>query len=310
LFSSDHRSYHGSATLGQVQTRGTKAGLGHTFNSVLGSSLWWGCQANGHSIGTLQISRSIFNRHYIASPVPRAALIHLVAMTSGASPPSLSSLADLDGDGASPWGDELSSSTPPITLPIDHENSFKFEHEDSHTTPAAEPSTVQGGDGEPTPTPAPAPKTRRTPRRPGRQVVRAEAISDDQGPLGPLGDASPESTTPLLQATARDVPPQPPVKEATPLAAGRGGVVSAAAAAARPGMRDALDNIGFGDEGEMRGQHGDGGGGVGGGGDGGSAEGQPAAAKPLFEIVVGDPHKVGDLTSAHTVYNVRTKVWL
>jgi len=27
----------------------------------------------------------------------------------------------------------------------------------------------------------------------------------------------------------------------------------------------------------------------------------------LFEIIVGDPHKVGDLTSAHTVYNVRTK---
>jgi sorting nexin-1/2 len=32
------------------------------------------------------------------------------------------------------------------------------------------------------------------------------------------------------------------------------------------------------------------------------------AAKPSFHIIVGDPHKVGDLTSAHTEYNVYTKV--
>lgn len=32
------------------------------------------------------------------------------------------------------------------------------------------------------------------------------------------------------------------------------------------------------------------------------------AAKPTFDITVGDPHKVGDLTSSHTVYSVRTKV--
>ncbi len=34
------------------------------------------------------------------------------------------------------------------------------------------------------------------------------------------------------------------------------------------------------------------------------------AAKPTFDIAVGDPHKVGDLTSSHTVYQVRTKVQL
>lgn len=33
------------------------------------------------------------------------------------------------------------------------------------------------------------------------------------------------------------------------------------------------------------------------------------AAKPTFDITVGDPHKVGDLTSSHIVYQVRTKVW-
>jgi sorting nexin-1/2 len=32
------------------------------------------------------------------------------------------------------------------------------------------------------------------------------------------------------------------------------------------------------------------------------------AAKPTFYITVGDPHKVGDLTSSHIVYQVRTKV--
>lgn len=32
------------------------------------------------------------------------------------------------------------------------------------------------------------------------------------------------------------------------------------------------------------------------------------AAKPTFHITVGDPHKVGDLTSSHIVYNVHTKV--
>ena len=31
------------------------------------------------------------------------------------------------------------------------------------------------------------------------------------------------------------------------------------------------------------------------------------AAKPTFNITVGDPHKVGDMTSSHIVYQVRTK---
>jgi len=32
------------------------------------------------------------------------------------------------------------------------------------------------------------------------------------------------------------------------------------------------------------------------------------AARPTFNISVGDAHKVGDLTSSHTVFQVRTKV--
>jgi sorting nexin-1/2 len=34
-----------------------------------------------------------------------------------------------------------------------------------------------------------------------------------------------------------------------------------------------------------------------------------AAKPPFFRITVGDPHKVGDLTSAHTEYQVYTKVF-
>lgn len=32
------------------------------------------------------------------------------------------------------------------------------------------------------------------------------------------------------------------------------------------------------------------------------------ASKPTFYITVGDPVKIGDLTSSHIVYSVRTKV--
>ena len=32
------------------------------------------------------------------------------------------------------------------------------------------------------------------------------------------------------------------------------------------------------------------------------------AARPSFDITVGDPHKVGDPISSHIVYQVRTKV--
>ena len=47
--------------------------------------------------------------------------------------------------------------------------------------------------------------------------------------------------------------------------------------------------------------------------DGAKKQAQPSvsveqAAKPTFYITVGDPHKVGDLTSSHIVYQVSTKV--
>ena len=141
----------------------------------------------------------------------------------------------------------------------------------------------------------------RTPRRAGAQTVRLEALDDSLGPLGPLGD----NATPA----AVEQPPAPPQKEQTlthnlrqPVAATQSSI-----------SRSMLDSVDLNDEVE-------------------SPAGpripppvqpsvasparrdiQPSvsieqAAKPTFDITVGDPHKVGDLTSSHIVYLVKTKV--
>lgn len=122
------------------------------------------------------------------------------------------------------------------------------------------------------------------------------------GPLGPLGDNAP---TPKA-----DEPPAPPQKEQTvthnqrqPLASAQTSNVS----------RSMLDSVDLNEDAESStgpripppvqpSQ-------------GGSIrrETTPSvsieqAAKPTFNITVGDPHKVGDLTSSHIVYSVETKV--
>jgi sorting nexin-1/2 len=149
---------------------------------------------------------------------------------------------------------------------------------------------------------SPAGRHTRTPRRAGAQAVRLEAIDDALGPLGPLGDNAP--------APINDVPPLPPQKEQ---------VVIRQAPASKLGSqqadvsRRAIDSETATDDVE-------------------STAGpripppvQPAqgipvrrdtqpsvsieqAANPSFDITVGDPHKVGDLTSSHIVYLVKTKV--
>ncbi|KAL7271241.1 Vacuolar protein sorting-associated protein vps5 [Rhizina undulata] len=191
-------------------------------------------------------------------------------MSSGVSPP-LANL-DLETDG-SPWGDERSENTrsaTAIALPGD-DNVFK---DTSSGSPSHE-------DKPPT-----------TRRRPGRHVARVEVIENDLGPLGPLGDAfnvSSEPSTPQLET-----PPEPPKKEAR-RAIISGGVV---ASASRISLRgELLDSVSLDDE-EEEGQ---------------KVESQAAPQMKIepvgdsFDITVGDPHKVGDLTSAHTVYQVRTK---
>lgn len=97
-----------------------------------------------------------------------------------------------------------------------------------------------------------------------------------------------------------ETPPEPPQKEDSPR------VARNAAAANRISLRgqETMESVSLDDDE-----------GAGSGG-GGLAEGRGSPERhreqgpqgPVFDISVGDPHKVGDLTSAHTVYQVRTKV--
>ena len=153
-----------------------------------------------------------------------------------------------------------------------------------NTRPAA--SSTSGGKGP------------RTPRRTAAHVTRLEALDDSLGPLGPLGENS--STLPEPEH-----PPVPPSKE-QPLPV-------------RNARQHAPPSSPMNDAGEderliaSRIRY--------------SSQGQPSpagteglrrqtqssvsieqAARPSFEITVGDPHKVGDITSSHIVYQVRTKV--
>ena len=104
-----------------------------------------------------------------------------------------------------------------------------------------------------------------------------------------------------------ETPPLPPVKESA---------LNQSATAALTNINRGPDGgrVGEGSGPQPIGALGEPGAILGGGGDGRAGQGgqQPAQQqlpqKPMFEVSVGDPHKVGDLTSAHTVYQVRTKV--
>ena len=140
------------------------------------------------------------------------------------------------------------------------------------------------------------PKTPRTPRRVEAHTTRLEAVDDSLGPLGPLGDNVPIRSEPA---------PIPPSKEQSlPI---RSRQLNPPADSHSVDLGDDGDSTGprprhpppvqpppSGMENSRR-------------------QTQPSvsieqAAKPSFDITVGDPHKVGDLTSSHIVYQVRTKV--
>ena len=140
-------------------------------------------------------------------------------------------------------------------------------------------------------------------RRLVAQPTRLEAVDDD--PLGPLGGDGP----PGADAPA-DEPPVPPLKERVvvrttmPQQAQRKTASSdphriddddAAASIDRPVGPRPPPPVDAALPSPVR------------------TSSQPSmsieqAAKPIFNITVGDPHKVGDLTSSHIVYSVRTKV--
>ncbi|KAK3370106.1 Vps5 C terminal like-domain-containing protein [Podospora didyma] len=147
--------------------------------------------------------------------------------------------------------------------------------------------------------------SRLTPRRLVAQPTRLQAVEDDPlGPLGPLGATAPLGN----DGGSRLGPPVPPIKEQLPL---RTTLPPSAGAAKRSGPPDPhrIDDDDLFDlptgprqpppvqppqPSPIR------------------SNIQPSvsieqAAKPSFHISVGDPHKVGDLTSSHIVYSVRTK---
>lgn len=165
----------------------------------------------------------------------------------------------------------------------------------SKTSQSLEPSS-----GQALKSPSGHGRASRTPRRAVAHAVRLEALDGSLGPLGPLGD---NATTPQA-----DQPPAPPQKEqALP-------VRQAQTLPQNPIGRNMLESVDYSDEVDpistgpripppVQPSH----------GAPVRRDTQPSvsveqAAKPSFEITVGDPHKVGDLTSSHIVYLVRTKV--
>ncbi|KAK4181477.1 putative vacuolar protein sorting-associated protein vps5 [Triangularia setosa] len=155
--------------------------------------------------------------------------------------------------------------------------------------------------------------SRITPRRLIAKPTQLQAVEDDPlGPLGAAAAATPPATTPAAAAAAAEdaSPPIPPSKELplrTTMPASLGGQAKRAGPP-DPHRIDDDDDALFPPSGGPRQPP--------------PVQGalpspvrtmaQPSvsveqAAKPVFNITVGDPHKVGDLTSSHIVYSVRTK---
>lgn len=151
---------------------------------------------------------------------------------------------------------------------------------------------------------SPAGRGPRTPRKVGAQPTRLEAVDDSLGPLGPLGDnvsAQPEP----------EQPPAPPSKEQPVLM----GNARQAPSVSSSMSRSMMDSVELGDDDRplsARTRYSGAGQPLPGSVESSRRQNQPSvsieqAARPSFDITVGDPHKVGDLTSSHIVYQVRTK---
>ena len=151
---------------------------------------------------------------------------------------------------------------------------------------------------------SPAGKGPRTPRRVSAQATRLEAVDGSLGPLGPLSDSSsiPEPEQPPLPPSKEQSLPTRNARQTQP-------------PAQPPLSRSMMDSVDLNDSDHSATSKPR------------SSQGQPSpsgvennrrqlqpsvsieqAARPSFDITIGDPHKVGDLTSSHIVYQVRTKV--
>ncbi|KAL1964333.1 hypothetical protein VTN77DRAFT_7018 [Rasamsonia byssochlamydoides] len=186
---------------------------------------------------------------------------------------------DLDA-GESPWGDVPSQSNA--------RNDTSVHNGSSTSAAPSQPATQD------TIAPARSP-VRRGPRKVSAQATKLEAVDDATDPLGPLGDKS-----------FSEEAPAPPQKE--PLSARNARPTSSTS---QSSSAAGLIDSGSVEDDQLR---------VKGpppvqppsSAEGPKRQTQPSisveqAAKPTFHITVGDPHKVGDLTSSHIVYQVRTK---
>ncbi|KAK5446244.1 Vacuolar protein sorting-associated protein vps5 [Exophiala xenobiotica] len=185
----------------------------------------------------------------------------------------------------SPWGDVPSQSQSDVQ-PESTDGSAK----DSGTTSSSTPSKPTSGGPRPS-------SSRKVPARKIEvQPTKLEAVDDSLDPLGPLG-AEPAPATPSILA---DQAPTPPRKELSSRINRPPSGTSASLATSE--YEDTTLPVG-----RSKGpppvlpQPA-----------GAPRQTQPSvsveqAAKPTFDISVGDPHKVGDLTSSHIVYQVRTK---
>ncbi|KAF2461327.1 Vps5 C terminal like-domain-containing protein [Lineolata rhizophorae] len=231
---------------------------------------------------------------------------------------------DLGDEGSSPWGDVPSSQSlsQPPTHSKEPDSSAGNSPSASKTSDALAASTASTSTA---PVKSPGGRSRGPGRRHGgppqpARSTRLEAVDDALGPLGPLGDSFPASGG----SAQGDEPPAPPSKEqsftastTSPTAAGAGGrSISRPTSSRASSVRGMMDSVNLEDDDEDEP--------VARGprvpppvqppapGDGARRATQPSvsieqAAKPTFSIAVGDPHKVGDMTSSHTEYAVRTK---
>jgi sorting nexin-1/2 len=179
----------------------------------------------------------------------------------------------------------------------------KLGQDDAQDTDTLSPSTNKAASSALNASAAPRSPAGRGPRRRqyGVQSTKLEAVED---PLGPLGAATPPTGPEIA-------PPAPPQKEPTSSRNAR--QAPDASTGSLRGMMDSVNLDDDDDQAQSRAQ----------------ApripppvqaptnaapqrQTQPSvsieqAAKPSFSIYVGDPHKVGDLTSSHTEYSVTTK---
>ncbi|KAF9635736.1 putative sorting nexin 3 protein [Lasiodiplodia theobromae] len=197
---------------------------------------------------------------------------------------------DLHDEGASAWGDVPSSTTPTAEVP----QITTTDQPAADDAPAAAAQPV-----------APVSTAAKSPGRPKpnhRRIgpTRLETVEDPLGPLGASVDSLGDSQV--------DEPPAPPQKE---LAAGRGSRPTTATS--QSSIRGMMESVNLDESLESPTMAGarvpppvqppsN---------NGPPRQTQPSvsveqAAKPTFHITVGDPHKVGDLTSSHTEYQVRT----